>query len=87
MDPYTTPEPVLDTLDPEIGARLAQRDAEITHGASVARVTAAGLAMASVPVALAALARDVFAQGGLPANIVSILNFCADARVHGVDVV
>ncbi len=76
MDPYTTPsEPVLETLDPEIRARLAQREAEIAHGASVARVTAAGLAMASVPVALAALARDVFAQGGLPANIVSILNF------------
>jgi hypothetical protein len=76
MDPYTTSEPVLDTLDPEIRARLAQRDAEIVRGASVARVTAAGLAMASVPVALAALARDVFAQGGLPANIVTILNFC-----------
>jgi Ferritin-like domain len=75
MDPYTTSEPVLETLDPEIGARLAQRDAEIARGASVARVTAAGLAMASVPVALAALARDVFAQGGLPANIVTILNF------------
>ncbi len=76
MDPYTSSsEPVLETLDPEIRARLAQREAEIAHGASVARVTAAGLAMASVPVALAALARDVFAQGGLPANIVSILNF------------
>jgi hypothetical protein len=75
MDPQTTSEPVLETLDPEIRARLAKRDAEITRGASVARVTGAGLAMASVPVALAALARDVFAQGALPANIVTILNF------------
>ena len=75
MDQDTTSKPLLETLDPEIGARLAQREAEIAHGASVARATAAGLAMASVPVALAALARDVFAQGGLPANIVSILNF------------
>ncbi len=75
MDEYTISKPVLETLDPEIGARLAKREAEIAQGASIARVTAAGLAMASVPVALAALARDVFAQGGLPANVVSILNF------------
>jgi hypothetical protein len=75
MDPNTTSVPVLETLDPEIRASLARREAEIAQGASVASVTAAGLAMASVPVALAALARDVFAQGGLPANIVTILNF------------
>lgn len=75
MDPNSNSVPVLETLDPEIRARLAQRDAEIAQGASVTRVTAAGLAMASVPVALAALSRDVFAQGGLPANVVSILNF------------
>jgi hypothetical protein len=75
MDAYTTSKPVLETLDPDIAARLAQREAEIAQGASVARVTADGLAMASVPVALAALARDVFAQGGLPANIVKVLNF------------
>lgn len=75
MDPHTTSEPLLETLDPEIAARLAQREAEIAQGASVSRVTAAGLAMASVPVALAALSRDVFAQGGLPSNIISILNF------------
>src|SRR5579862_8435955 len=75
MDPNTSSEPLLDTLDPEIRDRLARREWEIAQGASVARVTAAGLAMASVPVALAALAHDVFAQGGLPANIVKILNF------------
>jgi hypothetical protein len=74
MDEYPTSLPLLETLDPEIGDRLAQREAEIAQGASVSRATAAGLAMASVPVALAALARDVFAQGGLPANIISILN-------------
>ena len=44
MDPYTTPEPVLDAIEPEIRARLAQREAEIARGASVGRVTAAGLA-------------------------------------------
>jgi hypothetical protein len=75
MDSNTASVPVLETLDPEIGERLAKRDIEIAQGASVSRVTAAGLAMASVPVALAALARDVFAQGGLPANVVNILNF------------
>ncbi|SRR5579883_32824 len=66
---------LLSSLDPEIGERLVRRDQEIARGASVGRVTAAGLAMASVPVALAALSTDVFAQGGLPNEVVDVLNF------------
>lgn len=75
MDQPLNPEPVLETLDPEIVSRLTTRESEIAQGASVNRLTSAGLAMASVPIALAALSRDVFAQGGLPANIVKVLNF------------
>ena len=75
LDQHCTPAPALETLDPEIAEQLAARESEIALGASVNRLTAAGLAMASVPIALAALSRDAWAQGGLPANIVKILNF------------
>lgn len=67
--------PILDTVDPEIAERLTIREQEVARGASVSRATAAGLAMASVPIAVAALSRDVFAQGGLPQNVIDVLNF------------
>jgi hypothetical protein len=35
----------------------------------------AGLKMASVPLALAALSRDAFVQARLPASVVNVLNF------------
>ena len=61
--------------DPEIAARLTARQAEITAGASVGGPTRAGLMMGGAVLATAALARDVFAQGGLPAIVVDVLNF------------
>lgn len=67
-------QPILSALDPDIGERLAVREQEVAHGASVSSTTMAGLAMASVPIALAALSRDVFAQG-LPQNVIDVLNF------------
>jgi rubrerythrin len=68
-------QPILESLDPEIAARIAVREGEIANGASTSRATAAGLAMASIPIALAAASRDVFAQGGLPQNVINVLNF------------
>jgi hypothetical protein len=68
-------QPILESLEPEIAGRLAVREQEIAAGASTRRATAAGLAMASIPIALAAVSRDVFAQGGLPQNVINVLNF------------
>src|ERR1700691_4196319 len=67
--------PIIETLDPEIADRLAAADTEIKQGSSVSSGVAAGLAMASVPIALAAVARTAFAQGALPQSIIDVLNF------------
>jgi hypothetical protein len=64
---------VLGGIDPEITDRLLTRRDAIRHGASTSTKVAAGLALASVPIALAALAKDAF--GALPADIVGVLNF------------
>lgn len=65
--------PILETIDPEIMNRLATRREAIKQGATASSIVMAGLKMASVPVALAALAKDVFAQA--PTIIVDTLNF------------
>ncbi len=65
---------VLSGLDPEIGSKLLSRRQAITRGAAVSASVAAGLRIASVPIALAALSRDAFAQG-IPAPVVEVLNF------------
>ena len=61
--------------DPEVEATLISRREAIRGGARTSSTVAAGIAMASVPVALAAVAKDLFAQGGLPGVIVDVLNF------------
>lgn len=62
---------ILDTLDPEVFARVAsRRDALL--GMSRAGL---GLALASVPIALTAMAKSAFAQGGLPQQVVDILKY------------
>lgn len=66
-------ETILGGLDPEICARLVTRRAAIRQGAAVSSRVAAGLALASVPVALAALSKDAFAQ--TPADVTEVLNF------------
>lgn len=66
---------IFETIDPEIAERLVSRRAAIAQGASVSAAVAAGLRMASVPVALASISRDVFGQGRLPAAVVSVLSF------------
>ena len=72
----TTNVPILDAIDPEITDRLVTRRAAIAKGAAVGSTVAMGLAMASVPVALAALSREAFGQGtALPADIKAVLDF------------
>ena len=68
--------PLLDAIDPEITERLVTRRQAITKGAAVGSTVAFGLAMASVPVGIAALSREAFGQGtALPADIKAVLDF------------
>jgi hypothetical protein len=71
-----TQQPLVAALaaaDPEIADRLVSRREAILRGAATSSVVAAGLRMASVPVALAALSRDAFGQ--LPAVVSNVLNY------------
>lgn len=70
-----TQHTILDSLDPEIGEQLVTRRAAIIRGATLSAVAAAGLRMASVPLAIAGLARDAYGQGTLPSAVVTVLNF------------
>ncbi|HYW49058.1 MAG TPA: ferritin-like domain-containing protein [Gemmatimonadaceae bacterium] len=63
---------ILSAIDPELGARLiGRRDAA---KASFHSVIGAGLALGSVPVALAALSKNAFGQS-TPAAVTGVLNF------------
>ena len=64
---------ILDGIDPELMDRLVTRRDAIRQGATAGGRLAAGLALASVPVALAALSQDVFAQ--TPSDVTAVLNF------------
>ena len=64
---------ILGTIDPEITERLVSRRDALKQGTLAGSKLAAGLALGSIPVALAALSRQAFAQ--LPANIKAVLDF------------
>ncbi len=64
---------ILGGIDPEVMDRLVTRRDAIRQGASAGGRLAAGLALASVPVALATLSQDVFAQ--TPSDVTAVLNF------------
>jgi rubrerythrin len=72
-------QPILQALaaaDPEIADRLVTRRDAIARGATLSSVAAAGLRLASVPVALAALSREAFGQQQrLPAVVIGVLNY------------
>ena len=68
-----TNETILGSIDPDVAERLAQSSEEITHGRTTSSKIMSGLAMASVPIALAALSRDAFGQA--PNTGVGVLNF------------
>ncbi len=67
-------QPILDTIDPELIERLAVRKAEIDRGSWASPGIIAALAIGSVPIALGALSKDLFAQG-LPTAIKGVLDF------------
>ena len=64
---------LLETVDPEILTRVGEREAEIAQGASINSKLAAALALGSVPIALGALARDVYGQ--TPTDVLDVLQF------------
>lgn len=70
MEPH-----LLQDLEPEITERLVTRRQAIRQGAGVSSGVVAGLAMGSLPVAVAALAADTFTKAGLPEAVVDVLNF------------
>ena len=66
--------PILETLEPEITETLVSRRAAIARGAGVSSTVMAGLALGSIPVALAALSRTAWAQNA-PAAVLDVLEF------------
>jgi len=67
-------QPILDTIDPELVDRLVTRKAEIERGSPASKGVVAALAIGSVPIALAALSKDLYAQG-IPMAIKNVLDF------------
>jgi hypothetical protein len=64
-------EHILDGLDPDLIREMTtRREALKGGGAWLSKV-----ALASVPLAIAGMAKEAFGQSGLPADIVSVLNF------------
>lgn len=66
---------LLGSVDPELAERLVSRRDALRKGATMSAGLAAGLKIASIPVALAAYSRAAFGQGSLPANIKAVLDF------------
>jgi hypothetical protein len=64
---------LLEGIDPEIMDEVVSRRDLFRRGASMSRMVAQGLALGSVPVALAALAKDAFGQA--PSDLLDVLNF------------
>jgi hypothetical protein len=62
-----------DAIDPEILTRVNARQDEISKGSSVNSKLAAALALGSIPVALAALSKDVY--GRVPDPVLDVLQF------------
>jgi hypothetical protein len=62
-----------DTIDPEILSRVNTRQSEISKGSSINSKLAAALALGSIPVALAALTKDVY--GRVPDPVLDVLQF------------
>ncbi len=73
MNMNNSQQPILDGIDPEVMGRLVNRRDAIRKGASVSSAVAAGMTMGSVPVLLAAMSKDVFAQ--TPSVVLDVLQF------------
>lgn len=70
----------LEAQEPEIAERLVSRREAISKGAGVSSTLAAGLALGSIPVALAALAKDAFGQS-TPATVQDVINFALKLEI------
>lgn len=70
---------ILGGIDPEISDTLVSRREAIRQGATVSGKLAAGLALASVPVALAALSKSAYAQ--TPADVTDVINFALKLEI------
>ncbi len=64
---------LIDSIDPEILNAVDNRASEIAQGASVNGKLAALLALGSIPIALGALAKDVYGQA--PSDVIDVLQF------------
>ena len=64
---------LIDGLDPEIISPIVSRREAIMKGASASSTLMAALALGSVPIALGALAKDVYGQA--PADVLDVLQF------------
>lgn len=64
---------ILSTVDPELLIALDARAEEIAKGASVNSAVGALLALGSIPIALGALAREVYGQ--TPSDVLDVLQF------------
>lgn len=64
---------LLSTVDPEIITSVEARAVEIVRGAPVSSKLVAMLALGSIPIALGALANDVYGQA--PADVLDVLQF------------
>src|SRR6185312_16153616 len=67
-------ETILGQIEPDITQRLVTRREAILKGAAVSSTVAAGLAMMSAPIALAALSREAFGQAA-PSSVQDVINF------------
>jgi hypothetical protein len=67
-------ETILGQVEPDITQRLVTRREAIRRGAAVGSSVAAGLAMASAPLAFAALSREAFGQS-TPSSVQAVINF------------
>jgi hypothetical protein len=68
-------QPILETIDPEYIDRLAERKQEIDRGSWTRPGIVAALALGSVPIAIAALSRDLYGQTALPPAVKGVLDF------------
>jgi hypothetical protein len=65
--------PIISSLDPELLQPIISRRDAIAKGASASSKVMAALALGSIPVALGALAKDVYGQ--TPADVLDVLKF------------
>lgn len=64
-------ETILGGLDPEVLERVGSRREALTGAGRWGM----GLALASIPLAVAAMAKSAFAQSGMPQSVIDVLNF------------